>query len=100
MSDKFEQPLTYIGQIVRWKPHPGSSEGSAALVVGINAHSLSLLVFHPKTIGGIPYDGVLHEKDPRYTPERFEDVGVWAYTNDQDDYIQYVFYGSLTDGKA
>lgn len=84
-----QKPLVYVGQIVRWKPHPGSIGGHPALVVTIGEHNLGLLVFRPMTVGGVPYDGVLHESDPRFSPERYQEEGVWGYLEDQDDYLRY-----------
>ena len=84
-----EKPLVYVGQIVRWKPHPGSAGGFPALVVTVGDFNIGLLVFAPGTVGGIPHDGVLHESDPRFTPERYQDEGVWGYTEDQADYLRY-----------
>lgn len=89
MSKQFEMPPVYLGQMVRWKAHPGSDAGAPAMVVAIGGSNVGLLVFHPKTVNGFPYDGVIHERDPRFDPTRFGDIGVWGYVEDQDDYVSY-----------
>ena len=89
MSKSFEMPPVYLGQMVRWKPHPGSDAGAPAWVVAIGTHNVGLLVFHPKTINGFSYDGVLHERDPKFDPAKYTDVGVWGYVEDQEDYLAY-----------
>ena len=86
MSKQFEMPPSYLGQIVRWKPHPGSDGGGPAMVTTLGTNCLGLLVFHAGTVGGLPYDGVLHECDPKYDMVKFDDRGVWGYVEEQDDY--------------
>lgn len=89
MSKPFVMPPTYLGQVVRWKPHPGSDAGSPAFIVAIGTNNVGLLVFHPRTVNGLPYDGVIHESDPKFEPARYGEFGVWGYVEDQDDYIMY-----------
>lgn len=89
MSKPFEMPPVFLGQIVRWKPHPGSDAGAPAMVVAYGSGNVALLVFHQKTVNGFPYDGVLHERDPKFDPAKYLDTGVWGYVEDQDDYLAY-----------
>jgi len=93
MPKSFEMPPVYLGQIVRWKPHPGSDAHAPAMVVAIGDLNVGLLVFHRNTVNGFPYDGVIHERDPKFDPARYVDTGVWAYVEDQDDYITYKVLG-------
>lgn len=88
MSKQYEMPPTYLGQLVRWKPHPGSDGGAPALVLKLGTHCVHLVVFHPDIPGGRLYDGVLHESDPKFDEARF-DRGVWGYVEDQDDYTDW-----------
>lgn len=98
VSKKFEMPLAYLGQMVRWKPHPENDDGAPALVTALGAHCLGLLVFYNSHVGGVPYDGVLHETDPKFDPAKYGDRGVWGYTEDQNDYITYAVLGRPAKG--
>ena len=99
MSKLFEMPRVYLGQLVRWKPHPGADGGAPAMIVAIGTGNVGLLVFHPKTVNGFPYDGVLHEDDPKFEPIRYGDTGVWGHIEDQDDYLAYQIAASLGEDK-
>lgn len=61
------------------------------MVTSTGTQCVGLLVFHPGVVGGLPYDGVLHESDPKFEPARNGDRGVWAYTEEQEDYIAFDF---------
>ena|ERR1700675_1946914 len=97
MTKPFEMPPVYLGQMVRWRDHPGDA-GAPAIVLKIGQHCLSLLSFHEQQVGGIPWDGVVHEADPRYSIDRFPN-GVWGYTEDQDDYLNW-FVSKPENGSA
>ena len=100
MAKQFEMPPSYLGQMVRWKPHPGSEGGGAAFVTAIGTHCVGLLVFHNGIVGGTPYDGVLHEFDPKFDPAKFGDRGVWGYIEAQEDYANYSLLRPYKDGAA
>jgi hypothetical protein len=76
----YEMPQVYLGEMVLWAEDPSHNFEVPAIVTLLNETSVSLLVFVPGYVTGIPKDGVRHYQHPDKQAILVAEQGCWKHS--------------------